>query len=193
VKCSEERPVCHKCKIGNRQCYYATPVAVLFEPSGPLLPPAEHNEKRAFQFFREKSTSIFLGYGEHTKMSSLSTINRYLWTVIYPQCAATQESLRHMIIAVSSKHEQRLQQSTGVDDTAFLELLKVKHYSAALSTCSHQPMDSPEVLVLLAAMFIVYDGLTDNAQQTGQGLHVSCSGLPRGKMCLQSASIWSWL
>lgn len=91
-----------------------------------------------------------------------------MWHVIYPRLATTKDSIRHMVLALASRHEQRISQSPGQDDLAFLQLLINQHYSAALSALSQQREDSPEVLLLLAGMFVVYGCLEPNANQTAQ-------------------------
>lgn len=69
VKCDEAHPVCVRCRNAKRECVYAVPKTWLFEPKKELIGlPSQLSltygnlqEKRAFQFFVEKTAPQFSG------------------------------------------------------------------------------------------------------------------------------------
>ena len=98
--------------MSGRKCQYvAPPKAWIFESAQtPPTPEAKLSwgdtsltvyktagEQRALLFFMEKTVPVASTYSNRT---------RDFWSNFVPQFAQSQEAVRHMIIALASRHEQ---------------------------------------------------------------------------------------
>lgn len=179
VKCTEEQPECRKCKVGGRTCIYSErPDAKIselgFHQAAQLRPatamtatrePCE--EQRAFQFFHEKTAPM---------MATFTSFTKHFWTLIVPQVAASQPSVRHLAIALASRQEKELVTSTS--EVTRLQILETKHYASSLSSLTKGPtLGDMEVLLLASALFLGYGNFDDLERQSAQHLIHLGSGL----------------
>lgn len=85
IKCDGVKPVCSRCRLSNRKCVYAVPKTWIFEPQKetPVLlkgpPPitlGDHDERRAFDFFKQATVPHFTG--QHDLQPTTQSSSKHL-------------------------------------------------------------------------------------------------------------------
>ena len=111
VKCGEEKPVCARCRVGNRTCSYELVTMAYKNPkeedlstnrtaieriTTPPAQPFQGQDLRGLNFFLEKIAR------------SLDRRSPQLWGTIAPQLASSTPALRHGLVALSGIYEQKV-------------------------------------------------------------------------------------
>lgn len=170
VKCPEQRPVCQRCQQANRACTYTETKANIFEPSWvhvttstpstALTSPGAQGDKRAFQFYLERTIPGLTAY---------SDLTRAFWGVYIPQLANSESSVRHLAIALATRQEKTT--TTSASALNRLQLTEREHYTSSLSSLTHgSTIADVEVLLVASAGFIAYGNLEPYEKQTAQDL-----------------------
>ena len=108
LKCDERKPACLRCILAAADCKYGTPRIRLF-PAASVLPVAgnaqpvqpssayrDPSERRALLWFTEKLLPGITGFTAQTGT---------FWRSLLPRLSETEPSIRHILIAIASKHE----------------------------------------------------------------------------------------
>lgn len=178
VKCSEERPVCRKCLVGARQCTYSEPSSARLvkvplsntsrmRPTVDIASPEGCYEKRAIQFFNEQTAPTMQTFTSYTK---------HFWSLLVPQVASSEPSIRHITIAMASRQEKKLAATTS--EVARLQHMESKHFASSLSSLPNgQTVGEMEVILLASALFVGYGNFQDVEHQSAQHMQHLCSAL----------------
>lgn len=169
VRCDEQKPACARCMKSGRQCDgYSIdgrrpnqdPLqVVLWQPNTLAVHrlsvdvPGNGRERRAFQFFREKSAADFPGFFESS-----------FWGRLVLQASHAEPSIRHAVIALGSLHElirhNEWKVGRAYDSFALQQSNKaIGHLNQNIGS-TEQP--STEMLLMSCAIFICIESLQGN-------------------------------
>lgn len=166
VKCDEAKPVCNRCKTGNRSCLYQSQQRLVPEDaclqiqlrySRAQSPPTKRHfsseaERCGFDKFRHTIGAV-LG----------DAIGWHDWGDIVLQNSENDPALRHAVIALSAMHEEALRTVDEAPSTKDPQLLSLayKQYHEAIkhlqSQLQHQPTRSVEANMLACMLLVVFD------------------------------------
>ena len=138
-------------------------------PGTALTFPGTPSDKRALKFYIEKTAPTMTAHTEFTKT---------FWQIIVPQLATSEVAIRHLTIALASRHERQLD-TAGPDVHRFsLQKTERENFVSSLSSLTHgSAVGDVEVLLVACVMFLAYGALTEVEQQTAQELEHYSSGL----------------
>jgi hypothetical protein len=155
VKCSYERPSCHRCLDTGRKCdgyrpskpkhKPAAPVAIMVVLHRPPPSPCDHQALTAFQFFREACAPALLNYG-----------SEWFWNSLVLQASYVDEGIKHLTIAASRL--SRIQWAKGADEDAMF----LSHYGKALKALSMARNPDPAFLLIACLLLILCDEFQNN-------------------------------
>lgn len=154
MKCDEGKPDCHRCVSTGRKCdgYSALPAkswrlgvadqeTVAAAPMQPwasaLVHFGEPKERRALQFFLERTASTLSGY-----------VGSYFWSSLLPQASHTQPALKHILVATASVHEYLHADYSHVYDRKFID----EHYHRAINSLARTEKPPALEIVLMACL-----------------------------------------
>lgn len=131
VKCDEAHPICVRCRTAKRECVYAVPKTWLFEPkkeplglpSQPTLTYGNSQEKRAFQFFVEKTAPQFSGNHD---------LAQKFWNNYVVTMAIDEPLIFRLAVALGARHE-----ATVLGSKQSADLATTSH-TIVLSTLARQ-------------------------------------------------------
>jgi hypothetical protein len=174
LKCDEAKPACWKCLHSGNTCKYQPRKTWLFNGSAApscsrtsnldincfILPSSSLQEHRALMFFLEKTAPVLQGFTSFT--------GRF-WESLVPQLGQSEPSIRHIIVALASRHEMVTSPGQYAHNTSELCLT---HHLAAIKRLREISAHSQIVTILVSClMFVAFENL-ENTDKT------SVSGLP---------------
>lgn len=151
VKCDERKPACTRCLLSNVDCTYEVSksrgfpsVRSLCDENMLLLQPcsafSDPPEKRALLYYNEVLLPDVTGFTAQTET---------FWKSLIPRLSHTEPAIRHILIAVASKHEALL---TLAPKLAELTPICAKHHSLALRCLSQQTQSPGTDIVLVSCI-----------------------------------------
>jgi hypothetical protein len=166
VKCDEAKPVCNRCKTGNRSCLYQPQQRLVSEDaclqiqlrySRAQSPPTKRHfsseaERCGFDKFRHTVGTV-LG----------DALGWHDWGDIVLQNSENDPALRHAVIALSAMHEEALRTLGEAPSTKDPQLLSLayKQYHETIrhlrSQLQHQPTRSVEANMLACMLLVAFD------------------------------------
>ncbi|RKU44161.1 hypothetical protein DL546_006204 [Coniochaeta pulveracea] len=130
VKCDELKPFCLRCSKTGRKCdgYLDAPVRRGMGQQPQTSPSltydwASQDEKRSLQFFQQVTAPTLSG-----------DFDAYFWRVLVLQICQKEPAVRHAVLAVSSLHEDMLQErSSSVADGSLRQSFALQQYNKAIA------------------------------------------------------------
>jgi len=153
VKCDEGKPFCTRCVSTGRKCDgYSTPTPpppVAFLVAMTDSGRAECQKARAaFQFFYEICAPALVNYG-----------SQFFWNGLVLQACHSDESIKHLVIAVSYLESRRRQAPfITMDSQSFLI-----HYCRALWLLSHAREPDTAVMLMACLLLVICDEFQHNS------------------------------
>ncbi len=172
-KCDERKPVCLRCMLAGRECKYDVPKANIFtatvetqqsSPSMALSAAHEPREERALAFFRERTAPMLTGFTSYTEI---------FWAHLIPQLVQDEDAVRHIVVAIATRHESLLFPDSDHDDLA---AFSVKHHSLGLRALT-ESAPAEEILLVSCVAFIAFERLQDVTGLEGRYLEFVASAL----------------
>jgi len=179
VKCDEKKPTCERCISGKRSCaWYEPPKTWLFEPTSTTALRTDPQERRAVQFFQERTTPILAAFSKFTER---------FWHSFIGQMAHAEPAVRHMTIALATRQEAA---GCPPDDLYGLSRIQSNAFSSALRLLVRpQPEVSTLAILLSCLLFVGYEAFQDPMEMTP----ASVKHLGAGLRILQDQSIMASL
>lgn len=162
--------------IDGKHCEYNVPQTKLFPPlaSDSLPSPASQqvatgldaSEQRALLYFRERTTNDLTGFTSYTHT---------FWNSLIPGLCQSDDAIRHIIVALATKHEALHSDS---DRAGEINPLCMKHHTMALQTLTQPSLvRNEEILLVSCIAFITFERLTDPGGTSGHYLDYIIAGL----------------
>ena len=177
-KCDEKKPACLRCVLSNKECEYNVPETRRFpstpseQPASPAAssiqsqPDIDLREQRALVFFNEKTGPSMTGFTSYTEI---------FWISLIPQLCQSEAGIRHIVIALATKHEAL---TTKPEDPEEMALFTTKHHSLGLNALAHPSSSSnTEILLVSCIAFIAFERMEDPTGLEGRYLDYVISGL----------------
>ncbi len=160
VKCDETKPVCQRCTKTGRVCDGYSLHLVLSGPKGNeaihrtfTFPIGSKEERRGFQYFITQTAADLSGFH-----------NSSFWQSLVLQASTSEPALRHAAIAISSLHEEFVNNRLSYGSTTESEgqVFATKQYSKAIGNLRQSLAAgkySPVAALLSCILFVCFDSL----------------------------------
>ncbi len=123
-------------------------------------------EERALVFFHERTGPGLTGFTSYTET---------FWVSLIPQLCQSETAIRHIVIALSTKHEAV---TTGHEKSEDMSVFWTKQHSLALTALTEPSAPpNPEILLVSCIAFIAYERLQDPTGLDEGYLNYVISGL----------------
>ena len=180
-KCDERKPSCLRCILAAKECEYNIPRTRSFPSATPTssevsvspppnavesLVPVDSREQRALLFFHEKTIPALTGFTSYTEI---------FWVSLIPQLCQSEVAIRHIVIALATKHEAVTIASENSEE---MSLYWTKQHSLALAALTQQSSPpNPEILLVSCIAFVAFERLQDPTGLDERYLDYVISGL----------------
>jgi hypothetical protein len=125
-------------------------------------------ERRALLFFDERTGPTLTGFTSYTEI---------FWVSVIPQLCQSEPAIRHIVIALATKHEAVLNESDSVSSEE-LSLYCTSQHSLAINSLTEQSCPpNTEILLVSCVAFIAFERLQDPTGLDGRYLDYVVSGL----------------
>lgn len=164
IKCDEKKPSCSRCSLSDRECVYSVPKAWLFEPKKeplqsltpqggfPSIVLGNHEERRAFDFFKQNTAAVFAGQHE---------LASRFWHNFIPLTANTDMLIFKLAVAMGAQHEVVMYGSEKAAQ------LSDRSHGMVITTLARSLNNlRVDVSLLCCSMLMAYANLCENVPAT---------------------------
>lgn len=163
--------------LDGKKCEYNIPETKLFpatQPEAGQLSPSTwqvHNvndplEQRALMYFRERTAVDLTGFTSYTQT---------FWSSLIPGLSQTEPAVRHIVIALSTKHEALRSSPERAEE---INPFCIRHHSLALQTLTRPSLfQNEEILLVSCIAFITFERFQDPGGTAGHYLEYIIAGL----------------